>query len=294
MTRYAVSVMRGNSFFTLVPSWQNYKIRMQKAIGIFDSGIGGLTVLKEIIAKLPEENTIYLGDTARVPYGIRSPETVTRYSFENTRFLLSQEIKMLVVACNTASAVSLDAVKKEFPLPIIGVLEPGARAAVAATKTRKVGVIGTEATINSGAYEKAIKRLRADIEVFSLACPLFVPLVEEGWTENEVAELVARKYLAALKDRRIDTLVLGCTHYPLLKGVITRAMGPEVRLIDSATETAAEVAGILAKLKWKKEGQGQVVRKYFVTDTPSRFVKIGKLFLEDSLLTAEQVAVGGV
>jgi glutamate racemase len=276
------------------PSRQNYKIRMQKAIGIFDSGIGGLTVLKEIIAKLPEENTIYLGDTARVPYGIRSPETVTRYSFENTRFLLSQEIKMLVVACNTASAVSLDAVKKEFPLPIIGVLEPGARAAVAVTKTRKVGVIGTEATINSGAYEKAIKKLGADIEVFSLPCPLFVPLVEEGWIENDVAELVALKYLAGFKDKRIDTLVLGCTHYPLLKGVITKAMGSGITLIDSATETAREVADILGKLKWKKEGQGKVVRKYFVTDTPSRFVKIGKLFLEDSLLTAEQVMVGGV
>jgi glutamate racemase len=267
---------------------------MQKAIGIFDSGIGGLTVLKEIIAKLPEENTIYLGDTARVPYGIRSPETVTRYSFENTRFLLSQEIKMLVVACNTAYAVSLDAVKKEFPLPIIGVLEPGARAAVAATKTRKVGVIGTEATINSGAYEKAIKKLGGDIEVFSLPCPLFVPLVEEGWTENDVAELVALKYLAGLKDKRIDTLVLGCTHYPLLKVVITKAMGSGITLIDSATETAREVADVLGKLKWKKAGQEKVVRKYFVTDTPSRFVKIGKLFLEDSLLTAEQVVVGGV
>ena len=267
---------------------------MQKAIGIFDSGIGGLTVLKEIIAKLPQENTIYLGDTARVPYGIRSPETVTRYSFENTRFLLSQEIKMLVVACNTASAVSLDAVKKEFPLPIIGVLEPGARAAAAATKTRKIGVIGTEATINSGAYEKAIRKLGAEIEVFSLPCPLFVPLVEEGWTENDVAELVAMKYLAALKDKRIDTLVLGCTHYPLLKGVITRVMGSEVTLIDSATETAREVADVLGKLKWKKEGQEKAMRKYFVTDTPTRFVKIGKLFLEDSLLTAEQVVVGGV
>jgi glutamate racemase len=278
----------------VVPVWWSYTIIMQKAIGIFDSGIGGLTVLKEIIAKLPEENTIYLGDTARVPYGIRSPETVTRYSFENTRFLLSQEIKILVVACNTASAVSLDAVKKEFPLPIIGVLEPGARAAVSATKTRKVGVIGTEATINSGAYEKAIKKLGADIEVFSLACPLFVPLVEEGWTGNDVAELVALKYLAALKDKRIDTLVLGCTHYPLLKGVITTIMGSEVTLIDSAMETAREVADILGKLKWKKEAREKVVRKYFVTDTPSRFVKIGKLFLKDSLMTAEQVVVGGV
>jgi glutamate racemase len=174
------------------------------------------------------------------------------------------------------------------------VLEPGARAAVAVTKTRKVGVIGTEATINSGAYEKAIKKLGADIEVFSLPCPLFVPLVEEGWIKNDVAELVALKYLAGFKDKRIDTLVLGCTHYPLLKGVITKAMGSGITLIDSATETAREVADILGKLKWKKEGQGKVVRKYFVTDTPSRFVKIGKLFLEDSLLTAEQVMVGGV
>src|SRR5512144_1682726 len=163
---------------------------MQKAIGIFDSGIGGLTVLKEIVATLPDENTIYLGDTARVPYGIRSAGTVTRYSFENTQFLLSQEIKMLVVACNTASAISLDAVKREFPLPVIGVLEPGARAAAAATKNLKVGVIGTEATIASGAYERAIKRLNPRVEVHSLACPLFVPLVEEGWFDNEVTELV--------------------------------------------------------------------------------------------------------
>src|SRR5512140_960171 len=150
--------------------------RGPKSIGIFDSGIGGLTVLKEICKKLPNESTVYLGDTARVPYGIRSPETVTRYSLENTQFLLSQEIKMLVVACNTASAVSLDAVKKEFPLPVIGVLEPGARAAAAATRTGKVGVIGTEATIRSGAYEKAIRRLAPDVEVTSLACPLFVQL----------------------------------------------------------------------------------------------------------------------
>jgi len=265
---------------------------MQKAIGIFDSGIGGLTVLKEIVATLPQENIIYLGDTARVPYGIRSPETVTRYSFENTNFLLEQEIKMLVVACNTASAISLEAVKKEYPLPVIGVLEPGARAAVAATRTRKVGVIGTEATIGSGAYEKAIKRLSPDIEVHSLACPLFVSLAEEGWTDNDVAELVAGKYLAPLRDRGIDTLVLGCTHYPLLKTVIGRAVGPGMTLIDSATETAKEVADVLKKLKWK--GQGEGLRKYYVTDSPSRFEKIGKRFLGDSSLRAEQVKVGGV
>lgn len=267
---------------------------MQKAIGIFDSGIGGLTVLKEIVAKLPDENIIYLGDTARVPYGIRSAETVTRYSFENTQFLLAQEIKMLVVACNTASAISLEAVKKEFPLPIIGVLDPGARAAVRTTRSRKVGVIGTEATIRSGAYEKAIKKLAPDVHVHSLACPLFVPLAEEGWTDNDVAELVARKYLASFQDTGIDTLVLGCTHYPLLKTVINKVIGPGIALIDSATETAKEVADVLEKLKWRGNGIGEGIRKYYVTDTPARFEQIGKRFLGDTMLRAEQVKVGGV
>jgi glutamate racemase len=267
---------------------------MQKAIGIFDSGIGGLTVLKELMAALPLENTIYLGDTARVPYGIRSAETVTRYSFENTQFLLSQEIKMLVVACNTASAVSLDAVKKEFPLPIIGVLEPGARAAAAATRTKKIGVIGTEATIGSGAYERSITRLDPDIQVISKACPLFVPLAEEGWLDNDVAELVAEQYLAFFRTSGIDTLVLGCTHYPLLKKVIRRAVGHGITLIDSASETAKEVVAVLDKLKWQRPGQGAAERRYFVTDTPVRFEKLGKLFLGDAHLAAEQVKVGGV
>lgn len=267
---------------------------MQKAIGIFDSGIGGLTVFKEIVAKLPDENIIYLGDTARVPYGIRSAETVTRYSFENTNFLLSQEIKMLVVACNTATAISLEAVKKEFPLPVIGVLEPGARAAVAATKTRKVGVIGTEATITSNAYEKAIKRLSPDVEVTSLACPLFVQLAEEGWTDNDVAELIAGKYLAPFRKTGIDALVLGCTHYPLLKAVISKVVGPGITLIDSATETAKDVAEVLEKLNWRGSGKGEGIRKFYVTDTPARFEKIGKRFLGASQLRAEQVKVGGV
>lgn len=267
---------------------------MQKAIGIFDSGIGGLTVLKEIAARLPNEDTIYLGDTARVPYGIRSPETVTRYSFENTRFLLSQEIKVLVVACNTASAVSLDAVKNAFPLPVIGVIEPGARAAVRATRSGKIGVIGTEATIASMAYERAIKNIDPLAHVYSLACPLFVPLVEEGWIDNDVAELVATKYLAGLQGQGIDTLVLGCTHYPLLKTVINKVMGPGIMLIDSATETARDVEGLLDKLGMRRLGQEGVVRRYFVTDTPHRFERIGKLFLGDDGLKAEQVKVGGV
>lgn len=268
---------------------------MHKAIGIFDSGIGGLTVLKEIAAALPGENLIYLGDTARVPYGIRSPETVTRYCFENTNFLLSQEIKLLVVACNTASAISLEAVKKEYPLPVIGVLEPGARAAVRATRNRKIGVIGTEATVGSGAYERAITKMAPDATVHSLACPLFVPLAEEGWIDNEVAALTARKYLEPLRSAGIDTLVLGCTHYPLLKTVIAREVGPEITLIDSARETAKEVADVLEKLKWKGNGPGNGgLRKFFVTDSPARFEKIGKLFLGDSDLSAEQIRVGGV
>jgi glutamate racemase len=267
---------------------------MNKAIGIFDSGIGGLTVLKEIAAKLPQENLIYLGDTARVPYGIRSPETVTRYSFENTNFLLSREIKLLVVACNTASAISLEAVKKEYPLPVIGVLEPGARAAAAATKTRRVGVIGTEATIASGAYEKAIKRIAPDITVHSLACPLFVSLAEEGWTDNDVAALVAEKYLTCLRGTGIDTLVLGCTHYPLLKSAISTVIGSAIALIDSGTETAKEVDAVLEKLKWKGNRTGAGHRTYYVTDTPHRFEKIGKRFLGDESLLAEQVRIGGV
>ncbi len=266
---------------------------MKKAIGIFDSGIGGLTVFKEIVKVLPGENIIYLGDTARVPYGIRSPETVTRYSFENTQFLLSQEIKLLVVACNTASAISLGAVKKEYPLPVIGVLEPGARAAVTATRARKIGIIGTEATIGSGAYEKEILRLAPDIKAFSLACPLFVALAEEGWTDNEVAELVAEKYLSPFRNTGIDTLVLGCTHYPLLKPVISRVVGREITLIDSATETAKEVVDVLEKLKWRENGNGEGQRKFYVTDAPARFEKIGQRFLGDAFLKAEQVAVGG-
>jgi glutamate racemase len=266
---------------------------MQKAIGIFDSGIGGLTVLREIIAKLPDENIIYLGDTARVPYGIRSAETVTRYSFENTNFLLSQEIKMLVIACNTATAVSLDAVKKEYPFPVIGVLEPGARAAVAVTKARKVGVIGTEATIGTNAYEKTIRRLAPDVGVTSIACPLFVPLAEEGWTDNNVAELAAEHYLAPFRTAGVDTLVLGCTHYPLLKGVISKVVGPGITLIDSATETAKEVVDVLEKLNLRVNGKGEGIRKYYVTDTPVRFETNGKRFLGDSQLHAEQVKVGG-
>lgn len=250
-----------------------------KAIGIFDSGIGGLTVLKEIIQRLPQEDTVYFGDTARVPYGIRSPETVTKYSFENTSFLLRQEIKLLVVACNTASAISLKEIEKTFPLPVIGVLEPGARAAVRATKSKRVGVIGTEATIGSGAYPEAMKRLDPEIEVIGTPCPLFVPLVEEGWVDNEIALMVAKRYLNPLKKEAIDTLLLGCTHYPLLKGILKDVMGDGVTLIDSAQETAAEVEKILSEKGLLKKNSEEGRHRYFVTDAPGRFIKLGKKFL---------------
>jgi glutamate racemase len=248
-------------------------------IGIFDSGIGGLTVLKEIISRLPGESTVYLGDTARVPYGSRSAETVTRYSFENTRFLFSRGIKILVIACNTASSISLEAVRKSVSLPVVGVIEPGARAAVSATRKRKIGVIGTYATIRSNSYTKAIKAIDNSIEVFSLPCPLFVPLVEEGWTEGAVAELTAETYLKDMRNEGIDTLVLGCTHYPLLKKVIARIMGDQVKLIDSAIETAFAIKKILSDMSLLREDQGACVREYYVTDSPDKFVAVGERFL---------------
>src|SRR5512143_3371045 len=209
-----------------------------QAIGIFDSGVGGLTVLKEIIKALPQEDTIYLGDTARVPYGTKSPETLTRYSHEITSFLVKRDIKLLVAACNTASSVSLDSLKKRFDIPIVGVIEPGARRAACETRSGKVGVIGTAGTIRSSAYTKAIKRINPDIEVITRPCPLFVPLAEEGWVDNEVARLTARIYLQGLKEQGVDTLVLGCTHYPILKGIVAEVMGEGVRLVDAGEETA--------------------------------------------------------
>lgn len=263
---------------------------MDKAIGVFDSGIGGLTVLKEIIALLPSEDTIYLGDTARVPYGTKSKETVIRYSIENANFLIGHGLKLLVVACNTASAYSLSELRILYPIPIVGVIEPGARKASIVTKNRRIGVIGTEGTIRSGAYVKALNLLNKDLQVFSQPCPLFVPLVEEGWVENEVALLTARRYLDRLKREGIDTLILGCTHYPLLKGVIREVMGDGVYLVDSATETAKEVEGILKERgDLKREGRGS--HRYFVTDSPERFISVGKRFIGDSLEGVRKVDI---
>lgn len=261
----------------------------QRPIGIFDSGIGGLTVLKEIFDKLPDENTIYLGDTARVPYGSRSPETVTRYSFENTRFLSSKDVKILVVACNTASSVSIDAVRKSFPVPVVGVIEPGAKAAAAATKKKKIGVIGTEATVRSSSYTRAIQAIDPSIDVFGIPCPLFVPLVEEGWTDDKVTELVAERYLSDMREKDIDTLVLGCTHYPLLKHVLLKVMGDGVTLIDSAIETAHEIRAIL-EAKGLINISGQLVRhEFYVTDSPQKFLSVGERFLGRTIENIEKI-----
>jgi glutamate racemase len=260
-----------------------------KAIGIFDSGVGGLTVLKEIVRVLPQEDTVYLGDTARVPYGTKSPETVTRYARQIAAFLVGRDIKLLVVACNTASAVALETLQAELSIPVVGVIEPGARRAVAVSTSGRVGVIGTEGTIRSSAYAKAIKRLNPDIEVVTQACPLFVPLVEEGWTDNEVARLTARTYLAPLQQQGVDTLVLGCTHYPLLKEMIGEVMGPDVSLVDSAAETARTVATILAEQQLQRPETEKGNHHFFVTDIPAGFIRVGNRFLGGQLGDVYQV-----
>lgn len=261
-----------------------------KAIGIFDSGVGGLTVFKEVRRLLPEESIIYLGDTARVPYGIRSKETVTRYSIENTEFLLSKGIKLLIIACNTASSLSLEEIKKRTSVPVVGVIEPGARAAVRSTKNKKIGIIGTEATVRSMAYPETIKLIDSTIQVFSKACPLFVPLVEEGWFRGEVTRLVAETYLKELKDQGIDTMILGCTHYPLLKETISEVMGNGITLIDSATETAKVVRETLVKYNLLNNSKGGI-SVFYVTDSPQRFVNVGERFLGEKIDNIEKITL---
>lgn len=259
----------------------------ENPIGIFDSGLGGLTVLKEIARLLPYESTVYLGDTARVPYGNKSKDTIVRYSFENARFLLRHHIKLLVIACNTASAFALEEIRSALPIPVIGVIEPGAKAATAATRTGRVGIIGTEGTIKSGAYCSAIKALAPDVKTFTQACPMFVPLAEEGWTDNSIAIDTAAMYLAPLKKFGIDTLVLGCTHYPLLKRTIAKVMGPGVKLIDSAEAAAQEVRRTLAENGIANGQNTAPSRRFYVTDSPERFIKVGKTFFGEELSDAE-------
>jgi len=260
-----------------------------QSIGIFDSGVGGLTVLREIMRVLPQEDTLYFGDTARVPYGTKSPETVTRYAGEIGSFLLKRDIKLLVVACNTASAVALPSLKRQMSIPVVGVIEPGARRAVEVTHSGRIGVIGTAGTIRSSAYTRAIKRLQPEAVVYTRACPLFVPLVEEGWIDNQVARLTAQNYLQELKEAGIDTLVLGCTHYPLLKALIAEVMGADVTLVDSAEETARTVAAILAEKQLQRPASEKGNHHYYVSDIPAGFVRVGNRFLGGRLGDVFQV-----
>ncbi|MFH1854416.1 MAG: glutamate racemase [Candidatus Omnitrophota bacterium] len=250
-----------------------------RPIGIFDSGVGGLTVVSEIIKALPNEKIVYLGDTARVPYGTKSGQAIKRFSMENAEFLKQFDVKLIVVACNTASSIALPVLRKRLNIPIVGVIKPGARKAVAVSRNGRIGVIGTPATVKSGAYEKEIRSISKNIEVVSIACPLFVPLAEEGWLDGKITLGIARKYLEPIVKRNIDTLVLGCTHYPLLKTVISKVVGKNVEIIDSASSVAEEVAGILKKSRGLAATSKIPIHSFFATDAIEQFVKIGGKFL---------------
>jgi glutamate racemase len=250
----------------------------RRPIGVFDSGLGGLTVLKALSRRMPQEDLLYFGDTAHVPYGSKSPETVARYSIGVARFLERKGVKLLIVACNTASAVALASLRRSVKVPVLGVIEPGVDAAVQSTRGRAVGIIGTEATIVSGAYSRALRRRLPALAVHAAACPLFVPLVEEGWWAHRATTEAARHYLAPIKRAKVDTLILGCTHYPLLKRVIQGVMGPRVRLIDSADQTARQAEALLRGLKLRRaDGRGR--KSFFVSDDPARFLKLARRLL---------------
>jgi glutamate racemase len=261
-------------------------------IGIFDSGIGGLTVARAIYERLPHESTIYFGDTARVPYGPKSPNTVKRYSLEILRWLLEQKVKAVVIACNTSTAHALRALQEATPVPVLGVIKPGARAAVEFGGEGPIGVIGTAGTIASDAYNRAIQALAPGLSVIQRACPLFVPLVEEGWFDHPATELVAADYLRELRESCVRSLVLGCTHYPLLKPLLQRVMGPEVRLIDSgqATATALETILVNKGLEAPREHRGD--HRFVVSDDEARFRQVGSRFIGERLGKAEVVPLG--
>lgn len=264
---------------------------MGKAIGVFDSGVGGLTVVRELIEELPGEDIIYFGDTARVPYGIKSQETVIRFSIENILFLLKQDVKLICIACNTASSLALPVIKSHFKIPIVGVIGPAVREAVYATQSKRIGVIGTRGTIKSMAYEKEITHLDPRISVTTVACPLFVPLVEEGWLDGAVVRNVAEEYLRPLKKNNVDTVILGCTHYPLLRDSIARVLGPKVKLIDSAKQVAIEVKDILS-MERGLNSRGQGKHRFYVSDNPEWFSGLAKQFLGKSIRDAQKVSNG--
>jgi glutamate racemase len=264
-----------------------------RPVGVFDSGIGGLTVVRELLRQLPHEHLVYFGDTARVPYGNKSPETVRRYSREILAFLQGRGVKMVVVACNTASAHALEELQRLAPVPVEGVVGPGARAAVRASRTGRIGVIGTVGTMKSGAYARAIRALAPDSHVVQQACPLFVPLVEEGWLDHPATRLIAQEYLAPMKGQGIDALVLGCTHYPLLKPLLHEVLGPDIALIDSAEETAKAVAAELTASGIANDPKERGLAQFVVSDVPEQFERVGAAFLGERVKDVETVVLGG-
>ncbi|MCK6614857.1 MAG: glutamate racemase [Ignavibacteriaceae bacterium] len=251
----------------------------EKPIGVFDSGIGGLTVVKEIMAKLPNERIIYFGDTARVPYGSKSNETVIEYSLQDAAFLVQKNVKIIVVACNTASSVAIPALREKFTIPVVGMIEAGSAYAANESKEKKIGVIGTRSTISNRSYSKELKRIDPEFDVFEKACPLFVPLAEEGWIDHNATLEIAEEYLRELKELSVDTLLLGCTHYPILKPVIQKVMGEKVKLIDSGVAAAQRVAAELDRIGLRSNSNGLGVVSYYVSDIPSTFEKVASLFL---------------
>jgi glutamate racemase len=282
--------MRGKKSMTF---WRGYEKdetmsdKTEQAIGVFDSGIGGLTVVRALMERLPFENIVYFGDTARVPYGVKSVETINRYALQITEFLLKKDVKLLIVACNTMAAVACQAIRDLSPVPVLEVIGAGAASAVGATQNKIIGVIGTPATINSNAYARAISLLDHDVRIFSQACPLFVPLVEEGWLEHEATRLAALEYLKPVKAEGIDTLVLGCTHYPLIKPLIAEIVGPQVRLIDSAEAMAEEAAGLINARQLGNPSGRSPDYLFCVSDVPFRFQTIGERFLGRTLARVE-------
>ncbi|MCR4337901.1 MAG: glutamate racemase [Candidatus Omnitrophica bacterium] len=260
-------------------------------IGVFDSGLGGLTVVKALIRHLPSEDVVYFGDTARVPYGTKSPESIIRFSKENAQVLLKHRVKMIVVACNSSSSYALPLLKKSFDLPILGVIAPGVRKAVATTKNKVVGIIATPATINSRSYHQEIAQQDSSIRIISQACPLFVPLVEEGWFHKPVTLSVAEEYLRVIQKSKADTLILGCTHYPLLKATLQKVMGQGVELIDSAREVALEVKKVLEEYGLARGGSHRAKYKFLISDEPAHFQRLAKRFLGYDIKDVKKVLV---
>lgn len=263
-----------------------------RPIGVFDSGLGGLTVLKEVMKILPNENIVYFGDTARVPYGPRSKDTVIKYTFQAINFLISKNVKAIVIACNTATARSLKESQEKYDLPILGVIEAGAKTAAYTTKNKIVGVIGTEGTVSSKAYNAEIGNIDSDIKIIDKACPLFVPIVEEGWANTDIAFLTAKRYLEELKEQNIDSLVLGCTHYPLLKRTIGEVVGEEIKLVNPAKETAKDLKKILEEesiMRIDEEPRG--IYEYYVSDIPEKFATIAKEFLNKEIENIKNIEI---